>query len=642
MSLFNFLKKDKTQSISVGKTANYLGRKDYPALANSAFWACLADIVRTFGTMPWKLYKDGTSSKTEITDRNNPIKYLMNHPAPYLNGVEWRMIMAFNFEMFGQAMAIIRRNGTTITALLPVSPNLMAPYWTNDDTLLTWRYTPTGEVFLDSEILRFSNLPTGYATVLDPSFYAQEDLEVMQNEKKLQAAYYKNGATVGGILTVPKGTNKQMKEELKAIIQSMYSGIENSHKTMVLEDSMKYDPIHLENGDITKIKEVTSMSNQEVFCRFFGPDAGATYANAEQKGIEKVKSLLPRFIVWETAFDELLPDGLCNKFNLNGLMRADSATQMNTICNGINNGLYTINEGRALLDYPPIEGGDTIRVPLNYGTLEPDGTISNPNATTTQTFNPFDLPLDTPHEPEKTEQKETINKDQLFLEAVAKPAKTARTQIESIMRKQIKDYMFKIRDLISKGTSYKDLATEFYQIIKPEVKSYGNEYVAIFKQMMNKLAPIVKQAISSQKDLNQEALDAYAGSLGQSLASRFGGQCSKDLDGCDTEEKVDHTFDLWLDKPTNEAEDEANRVGNACQVFLYAQLGLKYMHVVTAPNSCEFCQKLDGKIVEVNGAILKKGDQDEDGAGNIRIIKHDYKHPPFHAYCHCTVAPGEK
>ena len=645
MSIFSFLKKDKTQSsISVGQTANYLGRKDYPALANSAFWACLADIVRTFGTMPWKLYKEGTPSKTEITDRNNPIKYLMNHPAPYLNGVEWRMIMAFNFEMFGQAMAIIRRRGATLTALLPVSPNLMVPYWVNNDTTLTWRYAPTGEVFADSELLRFTNLPTGYATVLDPSFYAREDIDVMQNEKKLQAAYYKNGATIGGILTVPKGTSKEYKEQLKAILASMYSGIENSHKSMVLEDNMKYEPIHLENGDITKMKEATSMSNQEVFNRFFGPDAGATYANAEQKGIEKVKALLPRFIVWETAFDELLPDGISNKFNLSGLMRADSATQMNVICTGINNGLYTINEGRALLDYPPVEGGDTIRVPLNYGTLEPDGTIKNPN-TTQQTLNPFDLPLDTPpvEQPaEPQEQKESANKDQLFLEAVAQPAKTARNAIEAIMRKQVKSYIQTVNDLQGKGSAIGDLSSLFWGTVKGDNKTYGNEYTDIIKQVMNKLVPIIKTAVGSQKDLNQSALDAYSGSLGQSLASRFGGDCSKDLSGAKTAEDIAHILDLWLDRPTSEAEDATNRFSNASQVFLYGQLGLKYMHVVAAPDSCEFCQKLDGKVVEVNGAILKKGQEDEDGAGNIRIIKHDYKHPPFHTYCHCTVAPGEK
>ncbi len=641
MSIFSFLRKEKTQSsISVGKTGAYLGRKDYPALANSAFWACLADIVRTFGTMPWKLYKEGTPSKTEITDRNNPIKYLMNHPAPYLNGVEWRMVMAFNFEMFGQAMAIIRRRGTTLTALLPVSPNLMVPYWTDNDTTLTWRYAPTGEVFQDYEILRFANLPTGYATVLDPSFYAREDIDVMQNEKKLQAAYYKNGATIGGILTVPRGTNKQTKDELKAVISSMYTGVDNSHKAMVLEESMKYEPIHLESGDITKMKEATSMSNQEVFNRFFGPDAGATYANAEQKGIEKVKSLLPRFIVWETAFDELLPDGISNKFNLSGLMRADSATQMNVICTGINNGLYTINEGRALLDYPPIEGGDTIRVPLNYGTLEPDGTINNPN-TAQQILNPFDLPLDSPI-PEPQEQSESINKDRLFLEAVSKPAKTARSAIEAIMRKQIKAYTSTVNDLQTKGTSIGDISSEFWSLVKGDTKSYGNDYTDIIKQVVNKLVPIIKTAIGSQQDINQDALDAYSGSLGQSLASRFSGACSKDLGSCKTADDIAHILDLWFDRPASEAEDAANRFTNASQVFIYGKLGLKYMHVVAAPDSCEFCQKLDGKVVEVNGTILKKGDEDEDGAGNVRVIKHDYKHPPFHTYCHCTVAPGEK
>ncbi len=631
----------ESTSISVGRTAALLGRHEYPALADSSFWSCLTDIVRTFGTMPWKLYRNDLPVKKEISDRNNPYRFLMTNPAPYLNGVEWRMIMSFNFELFGQAMAIIVRSGGAIAALLPVSPNLLAPFWRKEKDLL-WRYTPTGQVFEDSDILRFTNVPTGYASVLDPSAYAKDVLEVARNEMALQAAYYKNGATVGGILTVPKGTSKAIKEELKAIIQGMYSGTANAHKSMVLEDNMKYEPIHLETGDISKLKEVASMSQKEVFSRFYGPDAGATYANAEQKGIEKVKALLPRFIVWETAFDEILPYNLTTKFNLNGLMRADSATQMNTICTGINNGLYTINEGRALLDYPPIEGGDAIRVPLNYGKLNPDGTIDNPNASASTS--PFDIPVEAKKEPKELHRdnlEEKRLRDAAYLLEVQAPAKTARSKVESIMRRQIKAFVSRIKELQSSGASLEYINMQFAQFVSKCEKDFGNEYVEVFKQVMEKLAPIVKKATGIEKDLNPDAMDAYCGKLGQSLSGRFSRERSNELSKCQSSEDVDGTMDSWFDKPAQESEDEANRASNAFQVFLFSSLGLQFMHVVAAADSCEFCHGLDGKVVEVNGNILSKGDQGSDGAGNIRHIHKNYKHPPFHSHCHCGIAPGE-
>ena len=635
MGIFDVFRHRQTEkvSISAGGTASLLGRTEYPALADSAFWSCLTDIVRTFGTIPWKLYKDDSPIRKEISDRRNPYRWLMSHPAPYLNGVEWRMIMSFNFELFGQALAVICRNSGDIVALLPVSPNLMVPYWRNDKDLF-WRYTPSGEVFSDEEILRFVNVPTGYATVLNPNEYSKDILEVAANERALQAAYYKNGATVGGILTVPKGTSKTTKEELKAIIMSMYSGTANAHKSMVLEDSMKYEPIHLETGDISKLEAVASMSQKEVFSRFYGPDAGATYANAEQKGIEKVKALLPRFIVWETAFDEILPDNLTTKFNLNGLMRADSSTQMNTICMGINNGLYTINEGRQLLDFPPIEGGDAVRVPLNYGKLNPDGTIENPNASVNA--NPFDLPL------EKTESlKEKHLRDQAYLAEVQAPVKTARSKVESIMRRQIKAYVSKVRELMASGASMDDVHTQFAQFVQEIEKDYGNEYVEVFKQVMAKLEPIVMNAAGVKKDLNQDALDAYCGKLGQSLSGRFSKERSNELGKCHSSEDVDSTMDSWFDKPAVESDDEANRASNAFQVFLFSQLGLQFMHLVAAADSCEFCRQLDGKVVEVNGNILSKGETGTDGAGNIRHINKNYKHPPLHKSCHCGIAPGK-
>lgn len=54
------------------------------------------------------------------------------------------------------------------------------------------------------------------------------------------------------------------------------------------------------------------------------------------------------------------------KFNEKAILRADAQTQMQTICSAINNGIYTPNEGRHLLDLPSEEGGDVLIVNGNY------------------------------------------------------------------------------------------------------------------------------------------------------------------------------------------------------------------------------------------------------------------------------------
>jgi HK97 family phage portal protein len=54
--------------------------------------------------------------------------------------------------------------------------------------------------------------------------------------------------------------------------------------------------------------------------------------------------------------------GLTIEFNIDGLLRGDSASRAASYQSGIQNGYYTINEVRAWENLPPVEGGDVARV----------------------------------------------------------------------------------------------------------------------------------------------------------------------------------------------------------------------------------------------------------------------------------------
>lgn len=627
---FRGTKQLRDSSVAASSANLSLNQRAYPAMENSAFWGCMTKLCRLYATMPWKLYEDGADFPKEIR-KPHPIKTLMNHPAPYLNSAEWRFVMGFQFELFGQGMAVITEVSGTIVSLLPVSPNLMTSVW--KENRLYWRYSITGEMIPDEKVLRFVNTGISYDAVLSLADYATRDIDTIRQGKDLQRNYYKNGASIGGILTVPKGTSKAMKEELAAMIKGNFSGVGNASKTLVIDESMKYEPLRLEEGDISKLEAVQKLSREEVYTRFFGPDSGATYANAEDRGIEEMKSVLPRFIIWETAFDELLPEGLHTKFNLNSLLRANSTTQMNCLVQGVNNGIYTTNEARRLLDYPPVPGGDIIRIPLNYGILNPDGSIDNPNQQ--PSGNPFDWPSE-----KKDSLEERRRRDLAYLHETQNVSKTNRAAIEKIMRNQVKDYSQKVRDLMASGIPFAEVGLQFETYAHEVEKQYGNEYVGVFKKVLDKLVPIIKKATKSTKDLDQDALDSYSGKFGQSMSGRFATNRVKELKRAESEEEMENVMNDWFDRPSEESIEETNRAGNAFQVFLFGQYGLQYMHVVASPDSCEFCQELDGKVVEVNGNILTKGDRGTDGAGNVRTIHKNYKHPPFHTHCSCGVAPG--
>lgn len=627
-----FLNKKQRQQDStaavVGSGSAYISGREYPALENSDFWGALTDICQMYATMPVHVYgKDRTKIE------NHPLLYLLKvQTAPYLPADMFRFIMGFNLEIHGTAMAIIERDRMgTVTALYPVSPKAVLPSWENGR--LYWKYVSSSEKFRDEDMLRVTRTPVGYTAVLSPIDYANRDLETFANAQELQSNYYRNGASIGGIVTVPRGTSKEVKNQIKALFQGEYSGSGNSYKTAIIEDSMKYEPIKLDNTDIAKLEAAQKWTREQILARFYGISSTATYSNEEQRGIQKMLAVQPRFVLFENAFDKLLPFGEYVKFNLEGMMRSDHSTTATYLRTLVDGGIMTTNESRKVLDLPPIEGGDVLRIPLNYGMLNPDGTIDNPNQTATD---PFAFPTD--KATDKVADKATRLTDKQYLEATQNVTRSARSKVESIMRRQVREYISYIKGRQENGFGKDVVQGEFETFVKQTEKDFGKDYSEVYKAVMGRLAPIVQKQIG-KGELNADSLDAYAGKLGYSLAGRLGAMRVKEFSKAD-EEDYDDLYDDWItNKPAEESENETNRAGNAFQVFCYSELGLRYMRVVAAGDSCQFCQQLDGKVVEVNGNILAKGDIGEDGEGNVRHISHNYKHPPFHTYCHCGVAP---
>ena len=58
--------------------------------------------------------------------------------------------------------------------------------------------------------------------------------------------------------------------------------------------------------------------------------------------------------------DEEIQNGYHFKFNVSVILRADLATQIQTLSTGVSNFIYTPNEARALLDLEAKEGGDKL------------------------------------------------------------------------------------------------------------------------------------------------------------------------------------------------------------------------------------------------------------------------------------------
>jgi len=102
----------------------------------------------------------------------------------------------------------------------------------------------------------------------------------------------------------------------------------------------------------------------------------SSYANSEMQQLSfLVDTMLFPLKQYEEEFTYKLYAGtnkVC-KFNEKSILRTDSESQMRQITSAIQNGLYTINEGREFLDKEHKEGGDRLLMNGNFIPVEQAG-----------------------------------------------------------------------------------------------------------------------------------------------------------------------------------------------------------------------------------------------------------------------------
>jgi len=67
---------------------------------------------------------------------------------------------------------------------------------------------------------------------------------------------------------------------------------------------------------------------------------------------------------------ELIEKNSGIEFDLAGLLRMDTATQIKTLGEGVGNGIITPNEARQRINLPPLAGGDTAYLQMQNFSLE--------------------------------------------------------------------------------------------------------------------------------------------------------------------------------------------------------------------------------------------------------------------------------
>ena len=185
------------------------------------------------------------------------------------------------------------------------------------------------------------------------------------------ATFFGQGATTQGVIEFPGPllTGEQAKT-LQEGFDSRHKGWRKAHRTAVLSGGATYKTTQVDN-DSAQFLESRRFAVEEVARAFniplhlLGVPDTASYASVEQNAIQFVTHTLRPYIEKiEWAYTKLLPTPAYIKFNVNGLMRGDFNSRIQSYSVATQAGFMSINDVRRYEDMRSVDGGDVYRVPL--------------------------------------------------------------------------------------------------------------------------------------------------------------------------------------------------------------------------------------------------------------------------------------
>ena len=349
------------------------------ALGIDAVFACVNLYARTLASMPLLLYEKTPDGKRRAV--NHPLyRLLHNEPNPNMTSHNFRKIMEASLKLWGNAYAWIEfDNSWRVKYLWPLLPGNVFPQ----------RSLQTGELFYDAvlyngesrrfrayEMVHIAGLGFDGISGRSPVRQFAETMGFNLDIKSYGRKFFKNGARPSGVLQHPGSLSEEAQKRLENKFDKRYSGIENTGKTILLEEGMTYHQIGVPPEEAQFI-ESRKYSVEEI-ARIYGVPPHmigdlehATFSNIESQDINFAKhSIVPECVNWEQELmRKLLNDDEQARyeieFNMEGLVRGDMESRYRAYAIGRQWGFLTADDIRAKENMSNVDGGGITYVPLN-------------------------------------------------------------------------------------------------------------------------------------------------------------------------------------------------------------------------------------------------------------------------------------
>jgi len=355
-------------AVGAMKTDSSVEVSEKSALTITAVWRAVNIISGAIASLPLHVYKKERGSRKESAE--HAVASVLQDPSPLMTSYNFRESMNAVLLMYGNAYAVIKREGGRPVELIPVHPSQVEIVTLAGQHHYNIRYDNQHHSLSADEVVHIPGLSFDGVKGYSPVQVMRESMGLGMAAQKFGARFFGSGANMDGVMEIPGELSDKAYDRLRESWDATYHSLENSHKTAILEGGAKYQRIGIP-PDQAQFLQTRQFQVAEV-ARMFGVQPHllmdlerATHNNIEHQGMEFVTfTLMPWIKRWESEINRKLFRTKERKeyyaeFNISGLLRGDSKARSDYYRAMFSIGAMSPNEIRELENEKSYEGGET-------------------------------------------------------------------------------------------------------------------------------------------------------------------------------------------------------------------------------------------------------------------------------------------
>ena len=378
-------KKTLTETTTTQGLLDFLniGTVDKTRLSEATYFACLKILGETMGKLPLKLLQQTEKGGVVKAYKHPLFNVVGTRPNPYMTAAHFWSTVEYNRNHYGNAYVWIVGAGSKEQLWILPSDSVSvwvdnAGAWGKANAIwYVYNHVASGQQYkIPSDSIMHFRTSTSFdgitgkpvREILDDTLTGNQTAQQMLNKA------YESGFTGKAVLQYTGEPSPTNEKKYAQRIQDYLDGAEGMKDIIPVAYGTQLTPFSTKFADneFLGLKRYSALQIAAAFGikpNQINDYEKASYSAAEQQQlafyVDTLLYILKQYeeeLTYKLLSADEIANGFYFKFNVGVILRADQKTQLETLKEAVNGGIYTPNESRAFLDKEALPGGDELIV----------------------------------------------------------------------------------------------------------------------------------------------------------------------------------------------------------------------------------------------------------------------------------------